>query len=379
MQFSTLDIFSIIALLLGFLYNFQILTLKNRTQATNYFSIYLFNITFIILFFFLLRMKMEFFLKYTIPILNFSVLIMPISLWIYLKKITQAHDNNKLWKHFVAPTIASVIVFIMLMIVTFSKNKELSILVTTLLISYVYFIMTVGFLVLNIIYLILSFRLLKKHQKIILNYYSFTHDVDFKWVRLMLYTYIFLLFGLIISNISTLEWTNYVFYGVLIVYIVFIGHNALKQKDIWEEEKLINKNSILSPDNNSKEEETQEVYTEAQLEMFKLLKVKLVNYMLEEKPYLDQDLSILKLAKELGTNSKYLSHIINTEFNQNFINFINEQRIQDVKSKLEEGNLTYTIEALSQNAGFKSKSSFNAAFRKFTGQTPTEYLSLSRA
>ena len=41
------------------------------------------------------------------------------------------------------------------------------------------------------------------------------------------------------SNLSSLAWTDYVFYGVLIVFIVFIGHNALKQKEIFEDEKTI--------------------------------------------------------------------------------------------------------------------------------------------
>ncbi len=375
MQFSLVDILSIIALLLGFLYNFQILTLKNRTKAINYFSFYLSNITFIVLFFFLLRMNLSSILKYFTPLLIFSVLIMPISMWIYLKKVTQFGESKSLKKHYIFPIIASGIIVIDLLLVLVIDNKVLTAFLSSFLISYVLFILTIGFLILNSIYLFFAFKILKNHQKRISNHYSYTQEVDLEWVKTMLFAYVFLIIGLIVSNLSSLDWTDYVFYIVLIVFIVFTGHNALKQKNIWNEDGLQTKNPNL-------EEETveliQENYTESQLEMFQVLKEKLVRFMDEEKPYLDQDLSILKLAKDLGTNTKYLSYVINKEFNQSFINYVNAYRVQDVKSKLKEGNLTFTIEALGQNAGFKSKSSFNAAFKKYTGTTPSQYLSLSR-
>ncbi len=375
MQFSLVDILSIIALLLGCLYNFQILTLKNRTKAINYFSFYLSNITFIVLFFFLLRMNLSSILKYFTPLLIFSVLIMPISMWIYLKKVTQFGESKSLKKHYIFPVIASGIIVIDLLLVLAIDDKTITLFLSSFLISFVLFMLTIGFLILNSIYLFLAFKLLNDHQKRIKNHYSYTQEVDLEWVKTMLFAYVFLIIGLIVSNISSLDWTDYVFYIVLIIFIVFTGHNALKQKNIWNEESSQTKSPNL-------DEETveliQENYSESQLEMFQMLKEKLVKFMEEEKPYIDQDLSILKLAKDLGTNTKYLSYVINKEFNQSFINYVNAYRIQDVKSKLKEGNLTYTIEALSQNAGFKSKSSFNAAFKKYTGKTPSQYLTLSQ-
>lgn len=380
-KFSLIDILSLVALLMGLLYNFQILTLKNRTKATSYFSFYLFNITFIILFFFLLRMGLDYILKFVTPLLIFSELIMPISLYIYLRKITQSHDKKKYLRHYITPIIASVVIVVILLLAVLSKDKATDQLLSTILISYVLFIMTVGFLILNVIYLSLSFVLLYRHQKIIRNYYSYTQKVDLKWVKLMLFAYIFLLIGLILSNMSNLAWTDYLFYSVLIVFIIFIGHNALKQKNIWIEDKQMPnnkiKNEVIEEEVVDELENGSENFTESQLELFKVLKDKLVLYMESEKPYLDQDLSILKLAKDLGTNTKYLSHVINTEFNQNFINYINEFRIAEVKDKLLEGNLNLTIEALGQNAGFKSKSSFNAAFKKSTGHTPSIFLKLN--
>ncbi len=195
----------------------------------------------------------------------------------------------------------------------------------------------------------------------------------------MLFAYIFLLIGLIVSNLSNLEWTDGVFYGVLIVFIVFIGHNALKQREIFNESKVLSTSSKEENERNKVVFELEnEHFSQTQLTLFKELKVKLEELMQLKKPYLDQDLSILKLAKDLNTNTKYLSHIINSEYKLNFINFVNQYRIEEVKNQLIGGDLNYTIEALAQNAGFKSKSSFNSAFKKITGKTPSDFIKESK-
>ena len=58
----------------------------------------------------------------------------------------------------------------------------------------------------------------------------------------------------------------------------------------------------------------------------------------------------------------------------NFSSFINGYRITKAKKLLvDTANGRYTIEGLAEMPGFKSKSNFNAAFKKFTGQTPSQY------
>ena len=91
--------------------------------------------------------------------------------------------------------------------------------------------------------------------------------------------------------------------------------------------------------------------------------------MKKDKLFLDQDLTINKLAKELGINRTYLSQVINEFYNKNFSSFINEFRIKEAtKRLLQDRNIT--IEAVSNDVGFKSKSAFNNAFKQYTGVTP---------
>lgn len=102
---------------------------------------------------------------------------------------------------------------------------------------------------------------------------------------------------------------------------------------------------------------------------------KLNQVMLNEKPYLDPELSLNKLARQMDVNAKNLSAILNKGVGQNFYDYVNGYRIDEVKRLLLlEENRNLTIEAMANMAGFKSKSSFNAAFKKVTEMTPREYL-----
>lgn len=60
-----------------------------------------------------------------------------------------------------------------------------------------------------------------------------------------------------------------------------------------------------------------------------------------------------------------------------FFDFVNSYRVEAAKAliKTEEINRKYTIEYIAAKSGFNSKSTFNAAFKKFTGMTPSQFRS----
>lgn len=61
---------------------------------------------------------------------------------------------------------------------------------------------------------------------------------------------------------------------------------------------------------------------------------KLNSFIGKEKPYMNPDLNLPQLAKEVDIPSQYLSRIINENIGLNFFDFINHQRVEDVKSKI---------------------------------------------
>ena len=98
----------------------------------------------------------------------------------------------------------------------------------------------------------------------------------------------------------------------------------------------------------------------------------LSNYMNLEKPYLDPELSLHKLAIGINLPEKQLSQLINQHIGKHFFDYINEFRINDAKVLLKEQTDLTVLEILYE-VGFNSKSSFYTAFKKETHQTPTVY------
>jgi AraC-like DNA-binding protein len=97
-------------------------------------------------------------------------------------------------------------------------------------------------------------------------------------------------------------------------------------------------------------------------------------YMATKEPFLDSDLTIQNLAMQLDKSVRELSILINYHFNQHFYNFINTYRINKAKKILKKpSSKNLTISEIFYNVGFNSKSSFNTAFKKQVGITPTEY------
>ncbi|MEX0289415.1 MAG: helix-turn-helix domain-containing protein, partial [Flavobacteriaceae bacterium] len=98
----------------------------------------------------------------------------------------------------------------------------------------------------------------------------------------------------------------------------------------------------------------------------------------QQKYFRNPDLDIRSLSKQLQIPYNELSGWINQNYQQNFNAFINAFRVKEVVIALEtQEHQAYTIMGLAQKAGFKSASSFYAAFKKEKGTTPSEYLKRS--
>ncbi len=93
-----------------------------------------------------------------------------------------------------------------------------------------------------------------------------------------------------------------------------------------------------------------------------------------EKLYRNPALSMDILAQKSNLSNGYLSQIINQKEGKNFYDFINTYRIEEVKAHLKDAEYDhYSILGIGLEAGFQSKSTFNAVFKKMTGMTPTQY------
>ncbi|MEM6965290.1 MAG: adenylate/guanylate cyclase domain-containing protein [Bacteroidota bacterium] len=101
---------------------------------------------------------------------------------------------------------------------------------------------------------------------------------------------------------------------------------------------------------------------------------RLEQLMVNEKPYLNPDLTLRDLAALLDLPSNYTSQLLNEGFNKNFSEFVNTYRLETFKSKVAKpSNNHLTILGLAYEAGFNSKTVFNTFFKKTVGKTPKAY------
>ncbi|WP_207536526.1 helix-turn-helix domain-containing protein [Desertivirga arenae] len=102
---------------------------------------------------------------------------------------------------------------------------------------------------------------------------------------------------------------------------------------------------------------------------------KLESQLEQQELYREQKLIITGLAAKVDIPPRTLSYILNTYYQKRYTDFINQYRVNYVISRFEKDDWRgMTLEGLAFEAGFSSRSTFFTAFKKCTGNTPSEYL-----
>lgn len=217
-------------------------------------------------------------------------------------------------------------------------------------------------------YVILAIIEARKFNREIRNSYSNIEKVKVDWLLYLLIGIVIIWLlelvqfiiteGLTISNLPM----YLLIYIAISILIYAIGFFALKLPQVF----------ISEPDKNKQIES----YSKSGLSDDKAEEIlkKLDNYMELEKPFIRSDLKSAELAKALDTSIHNLSEVLNKKLHQTFYEFINEYRVEEVKKLItNDVQKQYTLLTHSIESGFSSKSSFNTTFKKFTGQTPSQF------
>lgn len=101
---------------------------------------------------------------------------------------------------------------------------------------------------------------------------------------------------------------------------------------------------------------------------------RLNNHMLEERPYLNPELTLGELSAQVNMAKHELTDLLNHHIGKNFFSYVNEYRLKAVIRRLKSTEFDHlTIIAIANDCGFNSKSTFNSLFKQYTGHTPSEF------
>lgn len=100
-----------------------------------------------------------------------------------------------------------------------------------------------------------------------------------------------------------------------------------------------------------------------------------LKHYLIEKPFLQSGFNLSKMALDLQLSERVLSNYFNTELALSFSEWKNSQRIDYACTMIAEGKADkLTVEGISQNVGFSSRSKFIDAFKERKGVVPSIYI-----
>jgi AraC-like DNA-binding protein len=220
-------------------------------------------------------------------------------------------------------------------------------------------------------YIFLTFLLLRKHRRNILNNLSNSNEENnLHWLRNLLIGLLVIWLAVLFDNfVLESSLTDAPIYVSVSLFVAFTGFFGLRQGNIFMN---LPKGSL--PAELTIEE--QQRYSKSGLKEERAVELQqlLVKLMEEEKLFLNENISLPLLAEMLKIHPNYLSQVINERFQKNFYDFINSYRIEEFKRLIASGkSKNKTIFALALDCGFNSKASFNNSFKKITGITPSEF------
>ncbi|NRB77639.1 MAG: AraC family transcriptional regulator [Saccharospirillaceae bacterium] len=224
------------------------------------------------------------------------------------------------------------------------------------------------------VYLGFSFYMVRRYQQQAKQNLSDFNPEIFRWIWVLLILTLSVWSFKSVSSSETLYFLS-ITSDIIIIFLIY--GVALAQ---WRNPRLftINKiEAIVTLQNVSKETESkpeQDKHNSGALDVSTrdciLKDVK--QYMENEHAYKDNQLNLISLSELVGVSTHHLSEVLNQHEGKNFYQFVNDYRVNYVCEHLIKGSKPKIIE-LALDAGFSSKSTFNAVFKQFTGLSPTQY------
>ncbi len=231
-----------------------------------------------------------------------------------------------------------------------------------------------------LVYLILCTTIIRKNSLELKKHFSFFERINLKWLIYLIGTLLVIWFIWLLDTWYPINFLKYMEAMLFTAFIYTLGYKGINQPIIFynintpqpEQEIKNDKNKIFFIELPLKKYEKSGI----SIETIENIIFKLNKSMEQDKLYRNELLTLSQLSSFLEIPGHHLSQVLNEYMKVNFYDYINRYRVDEVKIELlnpEKNKLT--IFALALDAGFNSKASFNKAFKKYVGMTPSAYKS----
>jgi AraC-like DNA-binding protein len=222
---------------------------------------------------------------------------------------------------------------------------------------------TLAFLTTTLLYFGATYRLLIRHKAQLMQRFSDIEKKSLDWLRSILFLW---------GSVWVLYTVEYVlsFMGVwwigsglvipmlnLILLLVF-AHLSLNQP-------------LLSEYHKSQDSESQTRTATLANDRMERIAAKLHQSMQSQRLFCENELTLHQLSCTINVSENHISETMSQHLGLNFFSFINHYRVEEAKKLL--ATTEQSIIDISLESGFNSRSTFNSAFKKAEGVTPSAY------
>lgn len=231
------------------------------------------------------------------------------------------------------------------------------------------------FIVTAIVYLTLSFKRFNEHTSRLYMLFSRIDDKQISWLRWVSLVLFFGWTGYALSELWLLTGTQPpgVYLATMVfelAFISFFAFQGINQKPVYHTQAQ----NLLKSDTNLGGG-TESLYAKSGLTQADRQRIadKLNDVMAKESLFKDPDLSLRMLSERIAVSDVRISETFSQHMNTNFFDFVNSFRVEEACALLK--STQQKVLAVALDSGFNSRSTFSTAFKKHTGQTPSQYRS----
>lgn len=306
--------------------------------------------------------------------LHFYFLSMPL-LFLYVLQLTGELDWKQHWRHLIPGVVEFFTLSVFFLLEAGGANRLFSVDLSDIFL-FVYFL---AGLIFSLVFAWLTLLRLRAHRKNLLEVHSNLKGKWLGWLSSGIYMLIAFICMLVLLQFSPALLDDQIEYllvsSINVILIYYLAVNGIRQLSFKMPQMDIAQGSVELETSLGGGAQVQREDEEAGEEptgnpVFQ----RLLSLMDNDRPYLEDQLTITDLARQMTMSERSLSRLINAESGSHFNAFINGYRVAEAKALLSNPEMDHlTMEGIAFEAGFFSRATFYAAFKKEVKESPTSF------